>query len=144
MFMTTTPTHPYAQFGQTLAFAERTLTESLRRHLSEVGATPPTWYALKLITGAGNEISRDALISDLSRSRELNRTLAEQLVERLEADGIITGDDRVSLTTAGQALFNRLYEHVIGNTVAFLGQFDLNDIETTIRTLRAVTERAEV
>ena len=44
----TTPPVAFAQFGQTLAFAERALTAVLRRHLAERQTTPETWYALQL------------------------------------------------------------------------------------------------
>ena len=35
----------YGQFGQALAFAERTLTAILREHLAERDTTPEVWYA---------------------------------------------------------------------------------------------------
>ena len=38
----TTPPAIFAQFGQTLAFAERTLTAVLREHLAERGTKPET------------------------------------------------------------------------------------------------------
>ena len=44
---------PTATFGQTLAFAERTLTAVLRRHLAERDVEPETWYALQLIAVNG-------------------------------------------------------------------------------------------
>ena len=39
----TTPPDALAQFGQTLAFAERALTAVLRQHLAERQTTPETW-----------------------------------------------------------------------------------------------------
>ncbi len=44
----TTPAS-FAQFGQSLAFAEQTLTEVLVEHLARRGVEPATWDALKLI-----------------------------------------------------------------------------------------------
>ena len=35
----------FGQFGTTLAFAERTLTRTLREHLAKRGIVPETWYA---------------------------------------------------------------------------------------------------
>ena len=49
----TTPTNSISQFGRTLAFAERTMTAVLRRHLAERETTPETWYALRLIATDG-------------------------------------------------------------------------------------------
>lgn len=50
--MTTVPA-AYAQFGYTLAFAERTLSAVLREHLAERGTEPETWYALQLLAARG-------------------------------------------------------------------------------------------
>ena len=50
--MTTVPA-AYAQFGYTLALAERTLTAVLRKHLAERGTEPETWYALQLLAMRG-------------------------------------------------------------------------------------------
>jgi hypothetical protein len=36
----------------------------------------------------------------------------------------------------------RLREYIIGPTTELLSQFDVDDIETTVRTLQAITKRA--
>ena len=36
-----------------------------------------------------------------------------------------------------------LREYIAGPTARLLGEFDLADVETTVRTLRAITERAQ-
>jgi len=64
----TTPTS-FGKFGMTLAFAERTLSEVLRRHLAERDILPETWYALKLLATRGPSMSREALSADLAGSR---------------------------------------------------------------------------
>ena len=55
--MTSPPTRT---FGRTLAFAERTLTATLRQHLAERDTEPETWYALQLIatTGRASPVTR--------------------------------------------------------------------------------------
>ena len=65
--MTATPA-AFAQFGQTLAFAERTLTATLRAHLAERDTAPETWYALQLIATRGPGLDREALSRDLEGS----------------------------------------------------------------------------
>ena len=45
----------------------------------------------------------------------------------------------VHLTAAGAAEFEDLRTYVAGPSVALLGQFDVHDIETTVRTLQAIT-----
>jgi len=135
----TTPTVP---FGQTLAFAERTLTQVLRQHLAQRGTTPETWYALQLIATRGPALDRKVLSDDLAGSRSLNADSTRELLARLEAEGLIHGDEKVDLTADGEALHRSLREYVAGPTAELLGQFDPADIDTTMRTLQAITARA--
>ena len=67
--MTTATPQIYGEFGQTLAFAERTLSAVLREHLAERDTAPEKWHALKLLAGTGETgWSRDELIGRLSSS----------------------------------------------------------------------------
>jgi DNA-binding MarR family transcriptional regulator len=135
-------TNPSASFGQTLAFAERTLTAALRQHLAERETTPETWYALQLIATRGPRLARAELSSDLEGSRTLNADSTRELLARLEAEGLIRGGAEVELTADGEALHRSLREYIAGPTALLLGQFEADDIETTMRTLQAITERA--
>jgi DNA-binding MarR family transcriptional regulator len=136
-------TKPPASFGQTLAYAERTLTATLRRHLAERGTAPETWYALQLIATRGPQLDREALSQDLEGSRTLTASSTRELLARLAAEGLIHGDGQIDLTPEGEALHRSLREYIAGPTAQLLGQFDSGDVETTIRTLQAITERAE-
>jgi DNA-binding MarR family transcriptional regulator len=138
-----TPPVAFSQFGQALAFAERTLTATLRQHLAERQTTPETWYALQLIAVHGPGLAREALSRDLGRSRTLDATSTGELLARLEADGLIRGDAELDLTAEGEALHRSLREYIAGPTARLLSAFDTDDIETTVRTLQAITERAE-
>jgi DNA-binding MarR family transcriptional regulator len=131
-----------ASFGPTLAFAERTLTVQLRRHLAERGTTPETWYALQLIATRGPALSRETLSADLEGSRTLTVEATRELLARLEADGLICGDAEVDLTEAGEVLHRSLREYIAIPTAQLLGQFDPEDVATTVRTLQAITARA--
>jgi hypothetical protein len=137
----TTP-DAYRHFGQTLAFAERTLTTVLRRHLARRAVAPETWYALKLIAVGGPGLSRHALTSDLEGSPTLNPDSVRELLAQLQAEGLIQGDTEVDFTIEGQRRFSDLQEYVSEATAELLGEFELDDIDTTVRTLRAITERA--
>jgi DNA-binding MarR family transcriptional regulator len=137
-----TPPAVYGQFGPTLAFAERTLTTILREHLAGRDMEPETWYALRLISMRGPGVAREALLRDLERSRELNADSAREAVARLEADGLIRGQAQLELTEEGEAQYRSLREYVTGPTIQLLSQFDIQDIETTVRTLHAITEQA--
>jgi DNA-binding MarR family transcriptional regulator len=138
----TTPPAVFGQFGQTLAFAEQTLTVALREHLAQRGTKPETWYALQLIATRGPGLSRQALSQQLERSRNLNADSTRELLARLEAEGLIRGGTNVDLTAQGEALHRSLREYVAGPATRLLSQFDIHDIETTVRTLQAITERA--
>jgi DNA-binding MarR family transcriptional regulator len=139
--MSPTPT-AYAEFGQTLAFTERTMSTVLREHLAERDVKPETWYALKLVATSGPGADRDAIRRDLEGSRGLTPDSTRNLLARLEADGLLTGGPVLDLTERGRELFESLREYVLGATAALLDQFDLHDIETTVRTLRAITSLA--
>jgi DNA-binding MarR family transcriptional regulator len=138
----TTPPVAFAQFGQSLAFAERTLTAILRRRLAERGTTPETWYALQLIATRGPGLAREALTEDLEGSRNLNADSTRELLARLRDEGLIRGDAELELTAEGETLHRGLREYIAGPTVQLLSQFDPDDIETTVRTLQAITARA--
>ncbi len=138
----TTPPAVFGQFGQALAFAERTLTAILREHLAQRDTKPETWYALQLIATRGPGLSRQELSRDLEGSPNLNANSTRELLARLQADGLIRGDADVDLTAEGQALHRSLREYIAGPTTRLLSQFDIHDIETTVRTLQAITKRA--
>ena len=139
----TTPPDSFGQFGQTLAFAERTLTAVLRQHLAERQTTPETWYALQLIATRGPGLDREALSQDLEGSPTLNADSTRDLLARLETEGLIRGDAEVDLTPEGEAVHRSLRESIAGPRNQLLSQFDVEDVETTIRTLQAITERAK-
>ena len=139
----TTPPVSFGQFGQTLAFAERTLTAVLRQHLAERQTAPETWYALQLIATRGPGLDRGALSRDLEGSPALNADATRALLARLETEGLIRGDAELDLTPEGEALHRSLRESIAGPRNQLLSQFDVDDVETTIRTLQAITERAK-
>jgi hypothetical protein len=137
-----TPPAAYGEFGRALAFAERTLTATLRAHLAKRDTEPETWYALQLVATRGPGLDREALSRDLEGSPNLDADSTRELLARLKTDGLITGEDKIDLTPAGQAVHRSLREYVLGRTTLLLDQFDLGDIETTVRTLKAITARA--
>ncbi len=139
--MTTAPA-VFGQFGTSLAFAERALTATLREHLAQRDTQPETWYALRLIATRGPGFSRQELSGDLAGSPALDADSTRDLLARLEAQGLIRGDTHVDLTAEGQARYDSLREYIAGPTIRLLSQFDIRDIETTVRTLQAVTKLA--
>ncbi len=144
--MTKTPSPPdaYAEFGQTLGFAERTLSAVLRAHLAARDTEPEQWYALKLLAAGGaGGVPRHELVARLGGSPTFDPESADALLRELGSDGLVEDGASVRLTVIGEAAFSELRAYVLGATVELLGQFELDDIETTVRTLRAITARAE-
>jgi DNA-binding MarR family transcriptional regulator len=131
----------YGQFGQTLAFAEATLNKMLERHLTARGTTPDRWYALKL-TAQAEPIARAAVVDGMAAGGKIQPVDAEPLLRALEADGLVEGADVLSLSDSGRSYFAELRQYVITPTIRLLGQFELAEIERTIRTLREITARA--
>jgi hypothetical protein len=139
----TAPPVVFGQFGRTLAFAERALTATLRQHLAERQTAPETWYALQLLATGGPGLTREALSADLEGSRTLNVDSTRELLARLQAEGLIRGDANLDLTPEGETLHRTLRDYIAGPTVRLLSRFDIDDIETTVRTLQAITKRTE-
>ncbi len=133
----------YAEFGQTLAFTERTMSAVLRDHLAERGVEPATWYALKLTAQGRPKLHRSSLVRDLEGSRGLDTTSIAELLDRLATEGLIAGIDTIELTKEGETLFESLRAHVLGATVTLLDHFDRGDVETTVRTLKAITQLSQ-
>ena len=115
----------------------------LRRHLAERQTEPETWYALQLGATRGPGLAREALRADLEGSRTLDADSTRELLARLRAEGLIRGDAQLDLTPAGEDLHRSLRESIAGPRNRLLSQFDVADVETTIRTLQAITARVE-
>jgi hypothetical protein len=131
----------YGQFGQALGLAERTLSAILREHLSERGTAPEAWYTLRLLATRGPAYPR-AELTRLLEGPGFDTDAARALLARLQVDGLIRGDDELDLTPAGEAQYESLRDYISGPSVQLLSQFDIHDIETTVRTLQAIAAKA--
>ena len=131
----------YGQFGQALGLAERTLSAILREHLAQRDTVPETWYTLRLLATRGPAYPRDDLTQLLERPG-FDADAGHSLLASLEADDLIRGDADLELTPAGEAHYQSLREYISGPTTQLLSQFDIHDLETTVRTLQAITAKA--
>jgi hypothetical protein len=116
------------------------MTEVLRQHLAKRQITPVTWYALKLIAIRGPGIAREAVTRDLEASRTLDADSTRELLTRLETEALIRGDAKIDLTAEREILYRSLHEYVSRPTAQLLSKFPADDIETTVRTLQALTK----
>ncbi len=131
----------YGQFGQALGLAERALSAILRDHLAQRNTVPEAWYTLRLLASRGPAYPR----ADLTRMLEgpgVDADATDALLARLEADGLIRGDAELDLTPAGEVQYQSLRDYISGPSAQLLSQFDVHDIETTVRTLQAITAHA--
>ena len=131
----------YGQFGQALGLAERALSAILREQLGQRNTVPEAWYTLRLLATRGPAYPR----ADLTRLLErpgFDADAAHSLLARLETDGLIRGDAGLGLTLTGEAQYQSLSEYIGGPSTKLLSQFDIDDIETTVRTLQAITAKA--
>jgi DNA-binding MarR family transcriptional regulator len=136
---------PPLPLGTTIAFAQRELTALLHGFLAEQGAQPGTWYALKALSIRGPELPADAFRHELAQAPAVGPDAAGAVIDGLVAEGLIAvrADGTVAATAEGEAAFERLRESVDALTVEIQSPVDRADLETTIRTLGAVTKRAE-
>jgi hypothetical protein len=131
----------YGQFGQALGLTERTLSAILREHLAQRNTVPGAWYTLRLLATGGPAYPQ-ADLAQMLRCPGFDADAVHALLKHLEADGLIRGDAELDLTTAGEAQYESLREYISGASVQLLSQFDVHDIETTVRTLQAITAKA--
>jgi hypothetical protein len=131
----------YGQFGQALGLAERTLSSILRDHLALRNTVPEAWYTLRLLGTRGPAYPRTYLTRMLE-GPGVDADTTDALLARLEADGLIRGDAELDLTPAGAAQYQSLRNYIVGPSIQLLSQFDVHDIETTVRTLQAITAKA--
>jgi hypothetical protein len=138
--MSDTPTI-YGQFGQALGLAERALSAILREHLSQRDTAPEAWYTLRLLATRGPAYPR-AELTRLLEGPGFDAEAVRALLARLQDDGLIRGQAQLDLTQAGEAQYESLRDYISGPSVQLLSQFDIDDIETTVRTLQAVAAKA--
>jgi MarR family transcriptional regulator, organic hydroperoxide resistance regulator len=142
---------PPPPFGQTVGEAQTALKTVLDRVLDKAGTTFDSWVALNTLATQGPAIAGDELRSNLAQALRTDAGAISELVERLRSSGLVRltadGGSRegalVELTEEGQVLHRSLRRSVGGASAELLAGLDPSDVETTIRVLREVTERAK-
>lgn len=119
MTETQTPPRPPVTIGQAVGLAEAALTRLLTGVLAETGTSRETYLAFQRLSLLGGAAAMDAYVRDLA-----------------------TGAPVAELTAAAAQLLGRIRGSVGRVTAELVAPFDAKDIETTIQTLQAVTERA--
>ena len=132
--------------GQAVGQAQAVLSKLLSGALAGTGTgvTRETYLALLRLSAHGDSVARDVYVRDLGDSLGLDLWAAGELAGHMAAAGLVTVTEAmVWLTDAGADLRIRL-RHAVGDVTAPLyAPLDPADVETTVRTLRGITERAE-
>jgi DNA-binding MarR family transcriptional regulator len=149
MTETQTTARPPATIGQAVGIAETELTKLLAGVLAETGTSRETYLAMQRLAFLGGAPALEAFVLDLTEALAIDKPSAVALAESLQTAEIIHDLERdavrgrvVELTAAGVALQDRLRRSVARVSAELTAPFDAADIETTIRTLQAITDRA--
>jgi DNA-binding MarR family transcriptional regulator len=145
---TQTTARPPVPLGQAVGAAEAALTSLLTGVLAETGTSRLTYLAFQRLSLAGGTAPADGYVRDLRDALALDEEAATALAASLRTAGFTQELERdaaavVQLTDAGTALAGRIRRSVGRVTAELVAPFDPGDIETTIRTLQAVTQRAQ-
>jgi DNA-binding MarR family transcriptional regulator len=131
--------------GRQVNLTARATRALLDAALATAGATFADWTMLVTLNARGPMVQRD-----LARSLGMIGPSVVERIDRLESAGLVArspvpGDRRaslVSMTDAGQLRFGVLHEAVRSSEVALTSGIDPHDLQTTMRVLAAVAERA--
>ncbi|MGH3385927.1 MAG: MarR family winged helix-turn-helix transcriptional regulator [Nocardioidaceae bacterium] len=134
-------------FGRILGETARNAHNLHLKLLSEAGTDFPRWVAFTLLAENQGTAAHDALVDDLGRRLETDRSAAAQIVHRMHADGHVArrdddGTDRVELTAAGGEFLKGVRATVNQATSRLIGDLDPQAVETTMRVLRSVDDKA--
>jgi DNA-binding MarR family transcriptional regulator len=136
-------TRPIPPIGQAVGQAEASLTRLLSWILAESGTSHETYLGLQRLTALGGRAARDAYERDLSDWLQLDRAAAGRLAGDLLTAGLVaTEGGTIRLTPQGQALREGILAASAEITGPMLASLDRVDLETTIRTLQEITNRA--
>jgi DNA-binding MarR family transcriptional regulator len=133
--MTQTPPLTGQDIGEAAAAVRVLLTDLLDR----AGLVFEDWVALRMLALAGASVDRETLQRDLARELRTDRSTIAASLARLEGAGLVGG---AALTIWGEALFGRLRDAVAQASAQVYSGMDPEDLATTRRVLREVTERA--
>jgi DNA-binding MarR family transcriptional regulator len=144
----TTTTTAVPPIGQVVALAHRALSQRLDGLLGEAGIGFEDWMTLNTVAVRGPSVPAGALRRELGRMLQVEEPAVGLALDRLEAAGWTrpagAGEEAgLELTAGGAAFHGRVREALARSTTELLGPLDPRDVDTTVRVLRSVTERAE-
>jgi hypothetical protein len=128
--------------GQAVGQAEAVLTRLLARVLAETGTSRQDYLAMQRLAALGGEASREAYVTDLGGSLQMDLWSAGELADSLVHAGLLeAGGGRVRFSPSGTALRDRIVSSGSAVTRALVTPVSPADLATTIRVLQDVTAR---
>jgi DNA-binding MarR family transcriptional regulator len=128
--------------GQDIGEAAAAVRVLLTDLLDRAGLVFEDWVALRMLALAGGSVDRETLQRDLARELRTDRSTIAASLARLEEAGLLGRADGAALTIWGEALLGRLRDAVAQASAQVYSGMDPEDLATTRRVLREVTERA--
>jgi MarR family transcriptional regulator, transcriptional regulator for hemolysin len=131
--------------GRQLSVAARATRSLLDAVLAEAGTTFAAWTVLAALNARGPVIQRD-----LARSLDMIGPSIVERIDQLEQAGLVTRSavaedrraSRVSLTSEGQALFERLHGVMQATEAALTDGIDPRDLVLARAVLAQIADRA--
>jgi hypothetical protein len=144
---TAAPATPAAalNIGAAVGMAERALTRRLTSVLAETGTPTLTWYAFQRLSTFGTPPSPEAFRRDLCVELDLDEAATATLVDEIMAAGFARetgGGAQIVFTDTGEARRDRIRGALAPRAAELTASLDPRDVETTVRTLTAITARA--
>lgn len=128
--------------GMAVGQAEAVLSKLLARVLAETGTSRQHYLAMQRLAGLGGAATREAYVFDLSGALEIDLWTAGELADTLADAGLLAeADGVIQLGDYGADMRGRIAGSAGALTRALLAPISPADVETTIRTLREVTQR---
>jgi DNA-binding MarR family transcriptional regulator len=128
--------------GADINLAARATRSLLDVLLAQVSINFPQWIALQTLDGSSTPLDRTPLTTDLASRLELPSATIADVLGSLEQAGLITADGAaVRLTSRGDDVVKRVQAGIARIVGGLYGQFDPQELATTGRVLRAITER---
>jgi DNA-binding MarR family transcriptional regulator len=142
------PAVPVGQaLGQAVGQAEAALSRLLSGVVAETGTSREAYLALQRMAALGDRAARGDYARDLSESLGLDPWAAGQLADSLVSDGLLASGEgseekTILLTAAGEDLRGRIADSARAVSAPLLAPLDVVAVDTTIRTLQEITDRA--
>jgi hypothetical protein len=128
--------------GQVIGQAENATRAVLDRVLATADVTFHQWVGLNLIETAGGSIEPDQFVLRMVNGLKVDDWVASGTISELASAGLVSGDQRLTLTQAGHDRHATIRAGVNGITERLYADLPADDLAIAARVLTTLTERA--